>query len=86
MKIEKKVWPEYFEDIKSGKKKFELRLADFKIKPGDTLVLREWDPKTKEYTGKEVSKKVEYVLKTKSQKFYLKKEIDRFGYQVIQFK
>ena len=86
MKIEKKVWPEYFEDIKSGKKKFELRQADFKIKPGDTLVLREWDPKTKEYTGKEVSKKAEYVLKTKGQKFYLKKEIDRFGYQVIQFK
>ena len=32
-----------FELVKSGKKKFELRLADFDIKEGDTLVLKEWD-------------------------------------------
>lgn len=40
----KKVWPEYFENILSGKKKYELRLNDFDVKEGDVLVLEEWDP------------------------------------------
>ncbi|MFA4817374.1 MAG: DUF3850 domain-containing protein [Parcubacteria group bacterium] len=39
--IHKKVWKEYFEEIISGEKKFELRLADFEVKKGDTLVLEE---------------------------------------------
>ena len=86
MKIEKKIWTEFFENVKSGKKKFELRLADFKIKPGDTLVLREWDPKKKEYTGRQVKKSVTYVLKTKGLKFWPKKEVEKFGYQIIQIK
>ncbi len=30
MKIEKKVWPEYFETILKGEKTLELRLADFR--------------------------------------------------------
>jgi len=86
MKIEKKIWTEFFENVKSGKKKFELRLADFKIKPGDTLVLREWDPKKKEYTGRQVKKSVTYVLKTKGLKFWPKKDVEKFGYQIIQIK
>ena len=51
-KIEKKVWPEYFQEILDGKKTFELRLNDFDIKEGDTLVLKEWNPETKDYTGR----------------------------------
>ena len=39
MEIHKKIWPEYFEAVLSGKKKYELRLDDFEIKEGDTLVL-----------------------------------------------
>lgn len=39
--IHKKVWSEYFEKIISGKKKLELRLADFEVNEGDTLVLEE---------------------------------------------
>ncbi|GEM_PF-5186419 len=35
MKIEKKVWPEYFEKILTGEKKFELRLADWQCQAGD---------------------------------------------------
>ena len=29
--IKKRIWPEYFELVSSGKKKFELRLADFDV-------------------------------------------------------
>jgi len=41
MKIEKKVWPEYFEKILNKEKNFELRLADFECKKDDILVLKE---------------------------------------------
>ena len=47
--IHKKVWPEFFEKIISGKKKFELRLADFEINEGDILVLEEWDKDKKDF-------------------------------------
>ena len=64
-KIEKKVWPEYFQEILDGKKTYELRLADFDIQEGDILILKEWDPETKEYSGRAIEKKVTYVGKTK---------------------
>lgn len=86
MKIEKKVWPVFFKKIKSGKKTFDLRLADFRCKPGDVLVLREWNPKTKKYTGKVLKKKVTYVLKTNKLKFWPKKDVNRYGLQVIGFR
>ncbi len=84
-KIEKKVWPEYFQKIVDGTKKFELRLADFNVSEGDELVLKEWDPKTKEYTGREITKKATYVLKTKDVTFWSKEDIDKYGLQIIAF-
>jgi len=61
--IKKKIWPEYFEAVASARKKYELRLNDFEINEGGTLVLEEWNPKTKEYTGRKIEKKVAYVEK-----------------------
>ena len=86
MRIEKKTWPELFEKILSGEKTFEIRLADFKCRPGDILILREWDPKTKEYTGRVLEKEVTFVMKTKDIKFWPKEEIAKYGFQVISFK
>ena len=56
--IKKKIPPEHYELISSGKKRFELRVADFDIKEGDTLHLKEWDPKKEKYTGRQLKKKV----------------------------
>ncbi len=67
--IYKKVWCEYFEKIIFGKKKLELRLADFEINEGDTLVLEEWDKDKKEYTGRKIEVVATYILKTKGQTF-----------------
>ena len=86
MKIEKKVWPEYFQKILDGDKKFELRLADFDCQIGDLLVLKEWDPETKEYTGRTLKKKVTYVIKTKDIKFWSEQDIEKHGFQIISFK
>ncbi len=83
MKITKKVWSEYFQKIVAGTKMYEVRLADFACKPGDVLVLREWDPKTKKYTGRQLEKKVTYVSKTKNFPFWSKEEVGKYGYQVI---
>ena len=83
--INKKVWPEYFEQIISGKKKFELRLADFKINEGDILILEEWDNNKKEYTGRKVEVIATYIIKTKDQTFWPQEEVDKYGFQIIQF-
>jgi len=85
-RIEKKTWPEIFEAVHSGKKTFDLRLADWECKEGDTLVLKEWDPKTKKYTGRVLEKKVTFVLKTKDIEFFSKEEIEKYGFQVVGFK
>lgn len=86
MKIEKKVWPEYFKKILSGEKTFEVRLADWKCGVGDTLILKEWDPKSKEYTGRKIEKQITYVIKTKDQKFWSPEEVNTYGFQIIAFK
>jgi 8-oxo-dGTP diphosphatase len=83
--IRKKVWREYFEKIISGKKKLELRLADFEINEGDTLVLEEWDKDKKDYTGRKVEVIATYILKTKGQTFWPPEEVEKHGFQIIQF-
>ena len=85
-KIEKKTWPKFFQKILDGEKTSELRLADFECKPGDILVLREWDPDKKEYTGRVLEKEVTYVMKTKEFSPWPKEDIEKYGYQVISFK
>jgi len=81
--IKKKIWPEYFDLVVSGKKKFEMRLADFEINEGDTLLLQEWDPKKKLYTGREVEKKAGYIAKFKLDAFGQEQEMKEKGIQII---
>ena len=84
--IKKKIWPKYFELVKTGKKKFEIRLADFEIEEGDILVLQEWDPTTREYTGREIEVKPDYILKFDINGFGQAEEIKQKGLYIIQFK
>jgi hypothetical protein len=82
--IKKKTWPGYFDDVASGKKKFDFRLNDFDIAEGDTLVLEEWDPKTKTYTGRSIEKNVTYVMRGKiDELFWSKEEILEKGIQIL---
>ena len=83
--IKKKAWPKLFQAVLNENKKFDLRLADVDIKEGDILVLEEYNPKTKEYTGRKIEKKVNFVIKTRDLKFWTKEEVDKYGYLVIGF-
>ncbi len=82
--IRKKTDVKYFKKVLSGEKKVELRIADFECKPGDVLVLEEWDPETKKYSGRKIRKKVTYIMKTKDAPFWNKEEIDKYGYLIMQ--
>ena len=84
MEIKKKIWPEYFDMIKKGKKKFELRLADFKLKKGDMLLLEEYNPKTKKCTGKIIKKKAKSIIKINPTKMYKLNDIKKFGFYIIE--
>lgn len=73
-----------FEKVLSGEKKFEVRLADMKANLGDVLVLKENDFKTKELTGREIRKRISFMLKTKDFPYWKEKEIEKYGYLVMQ--
>jgi hypothetical protein len=60
---ELKTWPEHFCDVAAGRKTFELRLDDREFAVGDTLVLREWSPRAKEYSGGVERRTVSHILR-----------------------
>lgn len=62
MQHELKVWADFFPALIDGSKNFEIRKDDRGFRVGDTLLLREYLPKAKRHTGREVVKKVTYIL------------------------
>ena len=82
-RIEKKAWTQSYELILSGEKTYDLRLADWTVEPGDTIVFREWNPDTEQYTGRELERKVGYVGKTKDWEVWPKEDIEKYGFQII---
>jgi len=84
--IRKKCWPEFFEKFVSGERTFELRLADFDLKNGDVLVFEEYNPETKEYTGRKARfkcKRVEHSAQNPLQ-FYQVDDVKKCGFWIIQ--
>lgn len=59
--IIKKILPEYFKDVCSGKKTFEIRKDEDNANVGDILILKEWDGER--FTGKQAIKQISYVLR-----------------------
>lgn len=58
---ELKTWPIYFLALVKGTKTFEIRENDRGFSVGDTLVLKEYDPDTRVYSGREVRRVVTYM-------------------------
>jgi hypothetical protein len=60
---ELKTWPQYFAAVAAYKKDFEVRKDDRGFDLGHELVLREWCPIMKDYTGREEIRFVKFVLR-----------------------
>ncbi len=84
MEIKKKTWPEYFEMILKKEKNTELRLADFQINKGDILILEEYNPEIKKYTGRKIKKKVKNLIKFNPLDCHTADEIKKFGFYEIE--
>ena len=56
-----KTWPQPWNETAMGRKTVEVRHNDRGFKVGDTLVLREWDPRVHAYTGGALTCKVREV-------------------------
>ncbi|MFB6246360.1 MAG: DUF3850 domain-containing protein [Candidatus Pacearchaeota archaeon] len=83
-KIKKKTSPDLFQRVLEGKKNVDLRLADFDLAEGDTLILEEYDPE-KGYTGRALEKKVKNLNKVNLTDFHSCEEISEKGHGVIEF-
>lgn len=59
---ELKCWPDFYAPLASGEKPFDLRVNDRKYQVGDVLTLREYDDRKGSYTGRQLRKRVTYVL------------------------
>ena len=56
---ELKILPEYYDAVRFGDKRFEIRKNDRDYHTGDILRLKEWDGK--QYTGEELDAVVRYI-------------------------
>lgn len=57
-----KCWPQFFDAIAEGRKRHDLRRAhDRDFRAGDELLLCEYDPTARSYTGRRQRVKVTYV-------------------------
>lgn len=86
--VVKKIDPEWFEMILSGKKKFKLRLADFDIEECDVLRLEEWsgEGEDRKPTGRFIEKIATYVHKPNLKKWIEQQpELLEKSFYVIQF-
>ena len=57
-----KTWPDYFDAVARNEKSFEVRKADRPFVVGDTLLLREWYPDIEGYSGREIWRRIDYIL------------------------
>jgi hypothetical protein len=62
MKVhELKTWPEPYQALIDGVKHHEVRVTDRGFAVGDRLLLREWDPKSQTYSGREQGRTVSHI-------------------------
>lgn len=84
MKIEKKVWPDYFNADRTAS--VDSKCADFDLKNGDQIRFREWDPETKQYTGREYTRTVGRVTKHQSPtRYWSQEDLEKHGVYIIEW-
>lgn len=63
MNHELKLVQPFYSAVESRKKTFEVRRDDRAFAEGDTVTLREWAPEYGNYTGREITREITYVLR-----------------------
>ena len=63
MTHELKIHPEYFRNVLFGLKKVEIRKNDRNYQERDLLELKEYDPESQTYTGNQITKQVNHIIK-----------------------
>jgi hypothetical protein len=58
-----KTWPEHFNAIMCDLKTFEVRQDDRGFGVGDTLMLEEYCPRRRQYSGRHLTRKVTHILR-----------------------
>jgi len=74
---------EIFELVKSGKKKFEVRLGNKDINKGDTLVIIQRDDSGNP-TKNKIIKNAGYIEITNNLDFWTDEEKNKYGFKIIQ--
>ncbi len=62
MSHELKIWPQYYEAVKNGSKTFEVRENDRAYQKGDTVRLRNYDPKHNFFLNEELYPVLEFKI------------------------
>lgn len=66
-----KIWKRYFDKVKDGSKKFEIRFDDRDYKEGDFVVLHEWSDALKEYSGETITKRIGFITDYEQKEGYV---------------
>lgn len=66
-----KIYPVYFEGIIDGSKLFEIRKNDRNFQVGDVVLLKEYNPDSKEYTGRKAIRQITYITDYAQQSGYV---------------
>ena len=83
-KIHKKTWPSFFRMVLNGEKTVEMRVADFDCDIGDVLILEEYMPLDKAYTGRKIEKVVVELFKVNPTGFWSMSEIKENGIYLMR--
>jgi hypothetical protein len=59
---ELKIWPEYFKAMESGSMKFQIRKNDRNFAVNDCVILKEWEPESSNFTGKELTFFIKHIF------------------------
>ena len=89
MTIEKehelKIWPSYYDAVRSGAKTFELRKDDRGFAIGDRVHLREWDPDHRvDYTGRGAHLEITYIVRD-AERFGIMPGYCVFAFQLVSY-
>ena len=73
-----KTWPEFYDRLEDGTKKFEIRENDRDFKVGDLLWLCCWDPEMKKRTGRHITMRVTYITDFQQKPGFVVMGIEKF--------